>query len=55
MTRTVTVEQAILLAQALVGIVREQLGDLPDPSNRLRIIASQFRELMRQPQRVGRA
>jgi hypothetical protein len=44
--QTMTVEQVILLAQALVGIVRGAISDIPDSNERLRIIAAEFRVLM---------
>lgn len=55
LAQTITVEQAILLAHALVGIVRKQVMDLPDANDGLKAIATQFREPMRRPDRVGRA
>lgn len=44
--QNIPIEQALLLAQALVGIVRDDLADLPDANDRLRGIAGKFRVLM---------
>jgi hypothetical protein len=53
--QTLTVEQAVLLAQALVGIVRRNLAGVDNANDRLRAIAAQIREVMSKPDKLGRA
>lgn len=43
--QNMTAEQAMLLVQALVGVVRRELADLADAQPRMRAIAAGFRDL----------